>query len=185
MKLYSHPYSYTKEEFLENKKFSCHSWIPLSLEKINEIDIIVNQHQSFLNDKDLVGKFNALNSLLDWFLFHQSQRFYLYPKKNNPCIDFKIICHELLLNYTDVESRDYTNNTFLENIKNHIEFEKKYTWKQKFSFVQEDILFFLEDNNNDRKKHIINKISSLENYMNLFLKYSLTNKENKLKVIKI
>ncbi len=183
MKIYTHPYSYTKEDFLENKKFSCHSWIDNSIIKINDISSIVEKNKSYLNELDLVGKFNSLNYLLDCFIFHQNQHFSSYPKNNNPLYDFHIIAHELILNDAIVMSMDYQKKTFLENLNNYIQSIDEYKWKQNKQFITFETIGFVVSDYKKRNDYLVDLLKDKDNYLNLFLNYFLD--ENKVKPISL
>ncbi len=181
MKIYTHPYSYTKEDFLENKKFSCHSWIDTSISNINDIIPIVEKNRNYLNELDLVGKFNSLNYLLDCFIFHQNQHFSTYPKGNNPLFDFHIIAHELIRNDAIVMSMDYQKKTFLENLNNYLESIEEYKWKQKKQFISLETIGFVVASDKKRNDYLIDLLKDKDEYLNLFLNYSLD--ENAVKPI--
>ncbi len=142
MLLYSIPYQYKQEDFFENKKFSCHSWINKCIEDISNSHLIVEKNSNYLNELDLVGKFNSLNYLLDVFSYHQNSKLMNYPKEQNPYLDFLLIFNELLMNGADIFSYDYKRNSFLDNLNEIVFHDKNNKWRGKpFNFTEEMILF--------------------------------------------
>ncbi len=185
MKIYHNYGSYEKEDFMENMRFSCHGWIRKCVEDIGSTSVFVEKNKDYLNEKDLVGKFNSLNYLLDFFMYHQSIRYRNYPSNRNPKIDFLIISYFLIINSADVNSIDYQRHSFLENLALAKKSEIDNQWKQKYSFLDEQILFVCL---NENKKDILSSIlvkESLDSYFKLKLEFSLKDNFKKDKLIKI
>ncbi len=181
MKIYSTRYSYSKEDFAENVKFSCHSWLLSCIEDINNTEMYVNKNKYFINEKDLVGKYNALNFLLEIYTYHQTSKFLYYPKDRNYILDFSIILNSLIKNNADLYSIDYERKSFLENLNNVFSSQENLSWKKDYSFISENCFKLLSD-----KTSYQTLKSMLENekrpiYLGLCLDYSLGN-ENKQKL---
>lgn len=185
MKIYEAYNSYETEDFEENKRFSCHSWLFMCIDDIAESLITIAANSSYLNQKDLVGKYNATNYFLDIYLYHQSSRFINYPKERNPELDFSIILYGLLENGADVNSVDYARDSFLKNLNNAFVSQETLSWKQKNKFINSEIINLCKEKN---RKEIITALLEKEKrpiYLGLYLELSLLENNKKSRKIKV
>lgn len=170
MKLHELPYRVSEEKFLEDISFSIHKYIhylPLNLSHAK--DSIFN-NQSSLNEKDLFGKYNALNFLLESYLFYQNHRFDKYPKDQIPMIDFLLI-YSYLKKYGALECiPDWKRKNFYENI---IEVQDINSWHIKF--IPDNVQSFLSMKDKEQNDFIFNILrnqlnnNSLSNTYNFIL----------------
>lgn len=186
MKIYKQYNSYEYAEFDENQKWSCHSWLFYCIDNIAESFTIIEKNQTYLNEKDLVGKYNALNYLLDIFSFHQTSGLRKYPKDRNVELDFCIILHALLKNGGDISSLDYERNTFLDNFDKLLDSQQELSWKQKYKVLSEQsqqLIYNPENRDNILKSMLENEQRPI--YTGLCLEFSLAINQKVEKKIKL
>jgi hypothetical protein len=185
MKIYEAYNSYGTEDFEENKKFSCHSWLFMCIKNIQDTFHIIQRNSSYINEKDLVGKYNAVNYLLDIYSYHQTSKFRNYPKERNYELDFSIILYGLLEHDADILSVDYERKTFLENLQAAFNSQKDLSWKQKNFFVSSNS--FLICKSNSRKATIVKMLENEKRpiYLGLNLELSLSNNRKEVKKFKL
>ncbi len=135
MKVYELFNGYESEDFTENVKFSCHGWIMKCIKNINLTPKIAFENSSWINTKDIVGKYNAPNFLLEVFSFYQSKRFRDYPKNRDYLIDFSIILYFLLKNDADLTIKDYEGKNFIVNLIKVFSSQEKVSWKKSHKFL--------------------------------------------------
>ena len=185
MKIYSFCYSYGKEDFAENAKFSCHSWLLKCIDDINNVEIYVEKSNSYLNEKDLVGKYNALNFLLEIYTYHQTSRFMYYPKDRNYILDFSIILNELVKNNADLNSVDYERKSFIDNLHAVFQSQEELSWKHKSRFISIECFDLLSYKTASQTLEKMLKNEERPIYLGLCLDYSLENKnliKNRIKL---
>lgn len=167
--------TYSEEDFLENKKFSCHGWINNCIKDINLALEIIEEHKSNINEKDLVGKFNALNYAIDVFSFYQNTRFRNYPDTNNRDyqLDFAIIFYGLLKNDGDILSYDYRKETVRDNLNKVFKSENEISWKMTHKFIH-PLIFDMSNSENpiEQLREII-KDKDTKNYLMVSLNINL------------
>lgn len=184
MILHELPYRIGKEKFLEDISFSIHKYIhylPFNLDQARDV---INNNQNSLNEKDLFGKYNSLNFLLESYLFYQNQRFDDYPKRQDPYIDFLLI-FSYLKEYGALETiPDWKRKTFLDNILEIIDTKN---WHK--SFLPKNIENFINLTIKEQNEFIYGEIkqklitNSLSNiYQFIFLNNDIK-KEKKIKLI--
>ena len=140
MKIYTQYNSYGYEYFDENRKFSCHSWLFNCIDNIGETFNIIERNQDYLHEKDLVGKYNSLNFLLEIFTFHQTSGFKKYPKDRNIELDFCLILYGLLIHGAQIDSMDYERKSFLDNFDDMFQSQEDLSWKQKYKIFSKDTI---------------------------------------------
>lgn len=183
MKIYTQYNSYGYENFDENRKFSCHSWLFKCIENINDTFNIIEQNKQYIHEKDLVGKYNSLNFLLEIFTFHQTSGFKKYPKDRNIELDFCIILYGLLTHGAQIDSIDYERKTFLDNFDNIFQSQEDLFWKQKYKiFSKETIELIYNPCNREEILKLMLENEQRPEYLGLCLKLSLDkNTETKRK----
>lgn len=182
MKIYNQYNSYADSEFDENRVWSCHSWLLACIDNIGETFNIIEKNKLYIHEKDLVGKYNSLNYLLDIFAFHQTSGFRKYPKNRNVELDFCIIFYGLISYHAQLDSTDYERKTFLDNFDNMMQSQEDLSWKQKYKIFSKKTIDLIYNPSNKLQT----LISMLENeqrpiYLGLCLDFSLeeNNKINK------
>jgi hypothetical protein len=186
MKVYTQYNSYYDSEFDENRIWSCHSWIFNCIDNIAETFHIIDKNQSYIHNKDLVGKYNSLNYLLDIFAFHQTSGFRRYPKNRNVELDFCIILYGLLTYGAQMDSIDYERKTFMDNFDNMFQSQQDLSWKQKYKLFSNESKQLVYQRN-DRKSILKSMLANEKRpvYIGLFLEFSLDINNNQTKKFKL
>lgn len=177
--------SYSKEDFLENKKFSCHNWVIKCIENINISLDIIEKNKYQINDKDLVGKFNTLNFTIDVFSFYQNTRFRDYPINRDYELDFAIILYGLLKNDGNILSYDYRKETVRDNLNKFFKSENDISWKNTHKFINPLIFDMCNSENPIEQLKLIMKDKDTKKYLLVSLQINLENNHNQIKKLKI
>lgn len=173
MKIFERAYSFDKSKFESEIIYSCHRYLYNNIEHLNNVENIISDNSRTLNEKDLHGKYNSFNFLLECFAFHQNTRYMYYTKERNPKIDFMYISFLLIKHGASQDVPDYMKMTFNQNIQLFI--NSKISWHIKYSFVDDDFKTFLELPLPEKEKILVKKLKKedIPLYNKLYLEYSL------------
>lgn len=179
MKIPDKFYFIREENFNEDLKWSCHSYLHKSVLNIEQH--FGSEQQSKIlqvNERDITGKFNAPNFLLHIYLYHSVNRFRSYPANQDATADFILILKDLIHHQALLDIPDWTGNTFLENY-GQVHNSNPNIYKKEISFMKVDAIACLS--NDDLFKDYLKSVSAI----NKFYLFNAVEKELKTNDIQI